>query len=136
MDSFGFAWEAYKVETEDGWFLTLFRILADTSDSENKDKPPILMQHGAYDSAFNWAFASNTGFMSLPGQLATRGYDVWMGSNRGVKYSNANRRDGLWSLKERWDFSWAEMGLYDIPAMIDKIIEVTGKPKVTLMGYS
>ena len=94
------------------------------------------MQHGAYDSAFNWAAASGTGLVNLPGALATRGYDVWMGSNRGVKYSNVNRRDGEWSLKELWDFSWADMGLYDIPAMIEKIVEVTGKPKVTLFGYS
>ena len=28
------------------------------------------------------------------------------------------------------------MGRYDIPAFVDKILEVTGKPKVTLMGYS
>ena len=28
------------------------------------------------------------------------------------------------------------MGLYDIPACVDKMLEVTGKPKVTLIGYS
>ena len=28
------------------------------------------------------------------------------------------------------------MGKYDIPAFIDKIIEVTGAPKVTYIGYS
>ena len=39
-------------------------------------------------------------------------------------------------MKERWNWSWAEMGVYDLPAFIDKIIEVTGKPKVTLVGYS
>ena len=40
------------------------------------------------------------------------------------------------TLKEKWDFTWADMGIYDIPACLDKIIEVTGKPKVTLIGYS
>ena len=65
-----------------------------------------------------------------------RGYDVWFGNNRGTPYSDTNRRDGEWSLKEKWDFSWAEMGLYDLPAEIDKILEVTRKPKVTLIGYS
>ena len=28
------------------------------------------------------------------------------------------------------------MGKYDIPVFVEKIIEVTGKPKVTMMGYS
>ena len=39
-------------------------------------------------------------------------------------------------MKERWNFSWAEMGLYDLPAEIDKVLEVTRKPKVTFLGYS
>ena len=73
---------------------------------------------------------------SLPGGLAERGYDVWLGNNRGARYSNKNRRDGEWSQKERWNWSFAEMGMYDVPAFIDKMLEVTGKPKVTLMGYS
>ena len=28
------------------------------------------------------------------------------------------------------------MGMYDIPAVLEKIIEVTGKPKVTIVAYS
>ena len=73
---------------------------------------------------------------SLPGGLVERGYEVWLGNNRGARFSNRNKRDGDWSLKEKWDYSFAEMGVYDIPAFVDKIIEVTGKPKVTLMGIS
>ena len=40
------------------------------------------------------------------------------------------------SLKEKWNFTWADMGLYDMPAFMQKIIDVTGKPKVTIMGFS
>lgn len=65
-----------------------------------------------------------------------QGYDVWIPSARGTTYSNVNRRDGEWGLKERWDFSWADMGLYDIPAWVDKVLEVSQKPKVTIIGYS
>ena len=64
------------------------------------------------------------------------GYDVWLGNNRGTPYSDYNIKDGTWSLKERWSVDWSDMGQYDIPAFVDKIIEVTEKPKVTLMGYS
>ena len=39
-------------------------------------------------------------------------------------------------MKEHWDFSWSDMGKYDLPACIERIIEETGKPKVTMMGYS
>ena len=73
---------------------------------------------------------------TLAGSLANQGYDVWMGNNRGSLYSNTHKLDGQWSLKEHWDFSWAEMGYYDLPAEIEKIREVTRKPKVTLVAYS
>ena len=59
-------------------------------------------------------------------KFLAQGYDVWLGNSRGAPYSNTNIRDGEWSLKERWDFSWATMGRYDLPAIIDEIILLTG----------
>ena len=92
--------------------------------------------HGAYSSGFD--FVKGVYFdAGLPGLLAEQGYDVWLGNSRGTPYSNYNVKDGTWSSeRERWDFDWSDMGQYDIPAFVDKIIEVTEKPKVTLMGYS
>ena len=136
----GYDWEPHTVETEDGWYLTIFRITGANGQKfplaeENKDKPPILIQHGAGDSATGWVTFGVVG-PSLPGALAERGYDVWVGNNRGTLYSNTNKNDDKWTLREHWDFNWADMGAYDIPACVDRILEVTRKPKVTLMGYS
>ena len=69
-------------------------------------------------------------------QLVDRGYEVWFANRRGNKYSNRNVRDGEWSLKERWAFNWADEGIYDWPAMVDYVLDVSGKPKVTMIGYS
>ena len=93
------------------------------------------MQHGYGGQASSWV---NGGLFnpSLPLRLVDEGYDVWMGNNRGSPYSNVNDQDGQWSLEERWDFTWAEMGLYDMPAQIQKVLDETGKPKVTVIGYS
>ena len=70
-----------------------------------------------------------------------QGYDVWLGTNRGINVSNRHIRDeeleaGTWTYKERWDFSWADMGVRDVPAFIETIIAVTQKPTVTYIGYS
>ena len=60
-----------------------------------------------------------------------------MASNRGTTpYSDKHKGDGRISKEELWDFSFAEMGAYDQPAFFDKVLEVTGEPKLTYMGYS
>ena len=122
----GYDWEPHVVETEDGWYLTIFRITGANGKKfplaeENKGKPPILIQHGAAHSATGWMQSAFVG-PSLPGALAERGYDVWVGNNRGTLYSNTHKNDGEWTLKEHWDYTWADMGKYDIPACIEKIL--------------
>ena len=47
-----------------------------------------------------------------------------------------NVNDGVWSLKERWDFHWGTVGEFDVPPQIEKMLEVSGKEKVTLIGFS
>jgi len=61
-------------------------------------------------------------------QLYDEGYDIWMGNNRGTKYSNESDKfpDKNDDSFEKWDFSWAELGLYDDRALMVKIKELTG----------
>lgn len=79
-------------------------------------------------------------------QLVDRGYDIWMSSNRGTRYSNVNKNFPDADDKSspnyaeqnaaKYDWSWFEMGIYDQPANIKKILEVTEAEKVTYVGYS
>jgi len=84
-----------------------------------------LVEAGAAQGSITWAL-----------QLVDHGYDVWLPNNRGTRYSNTNDRDGEWTDAERWNFSWAEMGLYDQPAFFEKIREVTQQEKLTYIGMS
>ena len=106
MNKEGYTWEAYKTTTDDGWHLTLFRITGRQNEDSTmkKHETPVLVQHGFGMSAVSWA-EWNYGETPWPLQLADRGYDVWMSSNRGTTYSNQNDMDGQWSDKDRWNFS-------------------------------
>ena len=97
----------------------------------------MLYVHGALDGAYSAIGRSITGDATQI-QLARRGHDIWLYGARGTKDSNVHDRDGDddFALKERWDFTWADMGMLDIPACIEKILEVTGNEKVTILGHS
>lgn len=142
--AWGFDYEMYTVQTDDAWELTLFRITGKVGEPVvTSDKAPILLQHGNMMDAQSWIsfYNSDAGFDPMPVQLASQGYDVWMGNNRGTKYSNVNPNfhNAEWESEQnfaKYDFSYFEMGTSDLPAMIDKITEMTQQPKITYIGYS
>ena len=82
----------------------------------------------------------------MPLQLALKGYDVWMGNNRSSRYSNVNKLypfadqydhpDYAEQNFKKYDFSWLDMGDKDLPAMIDAVLEISQKPKITYVGFS
>lgn len=71
---------------------------------------------------------------NLPFMLADLGWDVWLGNNRGSIYSshvNYTEADA-----EYWNFTFADMGKYDVPALVDYIIDVTGHSQITYFGFA
>ena len=91
-----------------------------TNEKATNTKPPIFMQHGILDSANCWIM--NYADVA-PGFVAARaGYDVWLGNTRGNTYSLGHTTlDPKKDAKKYWDFSWYEMGVYDLPAVFDHI---------------
>merc|ERR1712012_969766 len=37
---------------------------------------------------------------------------------------------------EYWDFNWADMGYYDLPASIEKVLAISGAEKLSIVGHS
>ena len=69
--------------------------------------------------------------------LADAGYDVYLASNRGTTYSRGHKRYNSERRPEKyWDFSWAEMGLYDDKAFIKFAVDQSSLyDKAFFIGY-
>ncbi|XP_045497523.1 LOW QUALITY PROTEIN: lipase 1-like [Colias croceus] len=90
--------------------------------------------HGLLGSADDW-ISPGSGF-GLGFLLADKSYDVWMGNARGINiYSNRNTGMET-SEKKFWDFSWHEIGVFVVPAMIDHVLYITNNKKLIYIGYS
>eukprot|EP01105_Mastigella_eilhardi_P006422 TRINITY_DN17_c0_g2_i1.p1 TRINITY_DN17_c0_g2~~TRINITY_DN17_c0_g2_i1.p1 ORF type:complete len:480 (-),score=122.19 TRINITY_DN17_c0_g2_i1:61-1500(-) len=129
----GYPCERYSVATEDGYFLGLFRIPYGIAGPSSERKPAVLLQHGVLDNAETWVL--NWPKESLSYILADLGYDVWLGNNRGDQYSlnhaTLNTND-----TEFWNFSFDEMALFDLPAILDFVCNITGFDKIPMVGHS
>lgn len=74
---------------------------------------------------------------SLTYALSEQGYDVWLSNSRGVNWSNNHTRlDKKKDAKKFYDFSWHEMGIYDLPNSIDYILNVTNQNTLQIVCYS
>ena len=134
----GWDYEQYTLVTKDGYILQLMRIPGALNEEKPyKRKPAILLQHALECDASEWVINSPEKAPAF--NLATAGYDVWMGNNRGNKYSLNHRTLDPNNSKDAplyWDFSYEEMGIYDLPAEIDFILNLTNHKQLSYIGHS
>ena len=88
--------------------------IEDSEGQEIKYKGVVLLQHGMHMSAQEWLMYTDKE-NTLPYLISDLGYDVWLGSNRGtIDFSSHSTLDPIADAKEYWNFSYMEMGLYDL----------------------
>jgi len=94
---------------------------------------PVLLMHGLLDSSSTWVLMGpDKGFAYMLWDL---GYDVWMGNARGNHYSR-NHRTLDPNRSKFWQFSFHEIGIYDVPNMIDYVLNETSSEKLQYIGHS
>jgi pimeloyl-ACP methyl ester carboxylesterase len=131
-NSMGFRCEVHEVETADDYLVTLHRVIPTNPSNITKDKGPVLLMHGVGFTSMDFVISGRN---SLAFSLADEGYDVWMANARGNTYSEKHKYLATDSEKY-WDFSFHEIGKYDLPAEIDYILNTTGHKSLNYFGHS
>lgn len=131
LHELGYKCDECPCVTEDGFHLVLHRIRGNNTTMLN-DRPPVLLLHGLLMSDEVFLLSKSS---SIAIYLYEAGYDVWLGNNRGNKYSwrhNEYLRDD----QQYWDFSIDHMARFDIPTMINTVLTATGHAKLAFIGFS
>ncbi|KAL4920867.1 Alpha/Beta hydrolase protein [Aspergillus aurantiobrunneus] len=139
---FGYEAEEHIVQTRDGYLLGLHRLpnrKGEESQTVNQGegsvkKKVVYLHHGLMMCSEVWVCMTEEQ-RCLPFQLVERGYDVWLGNNRGNKYSKKSTRYSPLS-NEFWDFSIDQFAFHDIPDSINYILELTGQRSLSYIGFS
>lgn len=123
-----------QVETQDGYFLRMHRIVPLSPDpklSHIGQGYPILIMHGLFQSSGSFITSEER---SIAFWFAQRGYQVYLGNNRAVfdmGHRHLSRYDPAF-----WDFDVHDLAIYDLPAMVNYVCEQTGFKKIAYIGHS
>lgn len=101
--------------------------------NQNKPKPVAFLQHGLLSSSDTWIL--NGPQNALAFLLVDAGYDVWLGNNRGNTYSKKHAKISS-LLPQFWNFSWNELAVLDLPAMIDYVLFHTNQKALHYVAHS
>ncbi|RKU44314.1 cholesterol esterase [Coniochaeta pulveracea] len=139
---FGYTAEEHVVQTKDGFLLGVHRLAWRRGEEDMRvnngpnsvKKRVVYLHHGLLMNSEVWVCLTDAQ-RALPFVLVDRGFDVWLGNNRGNKYSKKSVHCAPDSLKF-WDFSIDEFAFHDIPDCIAYILEATGQQSLSYIGFS
>ncbi|CAK1554129.1 unnamed protein product [Leptosia nina] len=131
---YGYYIESHTVLTLDGYRLTIHKLTTEMPNAFGVTKSTVLLNHGLFGSSLDWMLLGPEN--SLPFLLLENGFDVWLANSRGNVFSKRHVSVGLNS-SEFWDFTWHEIGLYDLSATLDYVYDRAGEEsKIVYIGYS
>ncbi|CAG9768675.1 unnamed protein product [Ceutorhynchus assimilis] len=137
IEKHGYPVEIHQIITEDGYILGAYRIPhgVKKEEPENRNKSAVLIVHGMGGAPHNFLVLGKE--RAAPYYFADRGIDVWLFAARASETPFKKHIELDWDKDpEFWAHSFHEIGIYDVAATIDYILNCTGQEKVTLIGHS
>ncbi|EJU01447.1 alpha/beta-hydrolase [Dacryopinax primogenitus] len=136
----GYVPEEHVVQTKDGYLLAMHRLPCKKGEKKARPgtttgKPVVYLHHGLLMNSEVWVCVTAEE-RCLPFVLAEAGYDVWLGNNRGNKYSRKTAHMGNVHTDGFWDYSIDEFCLFDIPDSIHYILKAAKVDKLSYIGFS
>ncbi|KAI2619653.1 alpha/beta-hydrolase [Hypoxylon sp. NC1633] len=139
---FGYTAEEHVLQTKDGYLLGVHRLAWRKGEEDMKvnegpastKKRIVYLHHGLLMNSEVWVCLTDAQ-RCLPFVLVERGFDVWLGNNRGNKYSKKSINYPPTSI-EFWNFSVDEFAFHDIPDSINYILETTRQKSLSYIGFS
>jgi lysosomal acid lipase/cholesteryl ester hydrolase len=141
---FGYHAEEHVVQTTDGYLLGVHRLpykrgeerdgVLVNAGPRSVKKPVVYLHHGLLMNSEVWVCITEEE-RCLPFALAEQGYDVWLGNNRGNKYSKKSTRFSP-ATTDFWNFSMDQFAFHDIPDAIDYILGTTSQASLSYIGFS
>ena len=105
-EQYGLTYNEYQVQTKDGYVLTMVRL---RKPKLRRGAPAVMLQHGLLSQADTWTM--NERDKAVAWRLVDAGYDVWLGNNRGNKFSEVHRSLSMWENPAAFfNYSFQELG--------------------------
>lgn len=118
--------EIHHVRTKDGWRLGVRRYLP---RGPARFREPVILCHGLGANHYNLDWDPPVGLAQF---LAEQGRDCWVISLRGHDGSDRPSRSNAL----HWGFSFDDFARYDVPAVIEHVLDRTGAPRAQWVGHS
>ncbi|XP_045469590.1 lipase member K-like [Harmonia axyridis] len=119
-------YDVHEIPTDDGYFVTTFRIPRDNS------KGAILFRHPAITDSICWI---GFGRESIGYYFWKNGYEIWLTNTRGTDFStkHVNLTIDDYSF---WNFSFHDIAIYDLRASLNYIYKFNNNSKPALIAQS
>ena len=139
---YGYLAEEHVVQTGDGYLLGIHRLAHRRGEEDQRvnagpgsvEKKVVYLHHGLMMNSEVWVCLTEKE-RCLPFLLVEQGYDVWLGNNRGNKYSKKCLHYGPTDTRF-WNFSMDQFAFHDIPDSINYILDTTYQPSLSYIGFS